>query len=389
MLEKELCTRISQSASMIIGHNVLVTDKNGIVLGSNDPARVGTLHGASLEVIATGQQIYHNLSGANKLSGTKPGTTIPLSLNDEVIGTVGITGPPEKISKYAVLIQELAQLFMAFQEKQQSSVQRDYQKLRLLQDIAAEVQDDMLEDIHNSAYELGYDLELPRSILWIALTPHGAATQEDAASLRTRVLASLAEQFIHPQDFLCVQSDSELAVCALLPERSTGGALDILQQKAQAVINSFASTCSCLQIGIGSLSTGIKSLHTSYEDARLAAHVLQTRDVPHGCLTIDDVFLEKLALNLNPAVCDSVSASILRNILQAKDSEQLMQLVNCWCRSRFNFSKTADALHVHKSTLVYRFRRIQEIYGLDLYDFDKTMALYMLDLRRRLSEPKH
>ena len=384
MLDKELCNRISQSASLIIGHHVLVTDKNGIVLGSNDPARIGTLHGASLDVIASGQQIYHNQTDASRLSGTKPGTTIPLSVNGEVIGTIGITGSPEEISKYAILIQQLAQLFMDFHAQQQSSVHRDYKKRNLLHDLAADIQDDMLENIHNSAYELGYDLELPRAVLWIELEPADGSARAGPAPLQAKLLAFLAEQFVHPQDFLCAQSDSEAAVLALLPENSSS--LEGLRQKSGAVLDRFGPECRVLHLGIGSQAEGIRALHTSYEDAHLAARVLQMRRTAHGCLTVNDIFLEKLALNLSPSACDHISSALLRPIQQSKDHELLMQLISCWCQTRFNFSKTAEALHVHKSTLVYRFRRIEELYGLDLYDFDKTMALYLLNLRRSLLE---
>ena len=115
LLDKERCRRLSQSAHAIIGHHVLVTDINGIVLGSDDRTRVGTLHEASLSVLASGKYAYHDHIAANNLAGTKPGMTIPLRIDGHIVGTIGITGNPESISQYAMLIQQLAQTFFDFQ----------------------------------------------------------------------------------------------------------------------------------------------------------------------------------------------------------------------------------------------------------------------------------
>ncbi len=379
ILNAELCQRLSQSASAIIGHHVLVTDEEGIVLGSNDPARVGTLHEASLEVLACGRQLYHDVNVAGKLSGTKPGTTIPLSIGGKIMGTIGITGKPEEISKYAVLIQQLAQTFLDFQLRQQFSQYSEYEKLSLLHDLIVDVQDDDVEFIHNNAYKMGYDLNLPRVVLRVEVEPYGLQSQ-GTTPMSQRIMEYMNKLFIHPQDFFCMQNNSEVVAMPLYFESS--GGMDALRQKIQGLLDGLSGEYHTLCLGIGAPTSGPKGLHASYQDATLALRVLHMRDISHGYLTACDIFLEKLALNLDDEVCNHVSSTLLRNIQESEAGDQLLQLVNHWCQSHFNFAKTAEALHIHKSTLVYRFRRIEEKYGLDLYDFDRTMALYLVNLRR-------
>ena len=65
-------------------------------------------------------------------------------------------------------------------------------------------------------------------------------------------------------------------------------------------------------------------------------------------------------------------------------NDEVFLLIDHWCRSRFNFTQTAKEIHVHKSTLVYRFQRLQELYNLNLYDFDRICALYLLLIKKRL-----
>ncbi|MGE6611568.1 sugar diacid recognition domain-containing protein [Peribacillus sp. NPDC076916] len=47
MLAK-LAQEIANITSEVIGHDVLITDKDGMILGSSDKSRIGTLHQASL-----------------------------------------------------------------------------------------------------------------------------------------------------------------------------------------------------------------------------------------------------------------------------------------------------------------------------------------------------
>lgn len=383
ILNEEFCQRLAQSATAIIGHQVLVTDDHGIVLGSNDPSRVGSLHGASLDVIRTGRQIYHSVTEADLLSGTKPGTTIPLFLGNQLVGTVGITGTPEEISKYAMLIQQLAQTFLDFQERQRSSQYNDYEKLALLHTLTAEVSEDDTTSIHDSAYRLGYDLNLPRIVLRVELEPLSSQEQSGDSALSRKIADYMSTKlFVHPQDFLCVQNSTEVVAMPLYFEGS--GGMDVLRSKVQDILDTFSKDCRTLRLGLGAPKDDVLGLHVSYTDASLALRILQVRNTPFGYLTACDIFLEKLALDLNETVCSHVSSTLLRHITESKDGEHLLTLIYHWCQSCFNFTKTAEALHIHKSTLIYRFRRAEEVYGLDLHDFDKTMALYLVYLRKLL-----
>ena len=137
-------------------------------------------------------------------------------------------------------------------------------------------------------------------------------------------------------------------------------------------------------VGIGSMAGSLEGLRLSYENASFVLRILQAKIREDSCLSIADVMLEKLAANLPADVCEEAATTLFQNILHAPNYDEIITIIECWCRLRFQFTKTAEALHIHKSTLVYRFRRIQELYGLDLYDFDRVIALYLLDIRRKL-----
>jgi len=387
VLDKELCDKLVQSASLTIGCNVLITDETSYILSSNDPNREGTLHEASIEVIRTKQKAYHNSAAAMRLAGTMPGMTIPLFMGDDVIGTIGITGSPQEISRYAALIQQFAQIFMSFQSQQQSSAQLDYRKQNLIREIVTfekRIRDP--EDVYALAYEVGVDLNVSRVAILVknGQSAENTVSEGEKEISAEHVKAILTRAFSDPQDFICPQNDSEYVVLACLPDGLQESSLESVQHTCQELEKELVREGHAVLIGIGSMANSLEGLRLSYENASFVLRILQARIREATCLTIGDLMLEKLAANLPEDVCEEAANTLFRNILTAPNYDEIIGIVECWCRLRFQFTKTAEALHIHKSTLVYRFRRIQELYGLDLYDFDRVLALYLLDIRRKL-----
>ncbi len=378
MLDKKLCDRLCRSASLIIGRHVLITDKDGIVVGSDDPTRIGTLHAASLPVMEQGRQMYHSKASADQLFGTRPGTTIPLSIEGEVIGSIGITGSPEDISKYAELIHQIAQTFIEFSLQQRSSADRDYKLRNLLHDIAGGVQEGAVENIRQRAFDLGYDLELPRVVILLEATP--AATEDRQAFAQKYLAPLLNEVFCLPQDIVCQYSDTEVAVLTYVAQGGT-----VATEKVRRIMDALEMGCEQLHIGVGGPAVGAKALHGAYGDALLALRTLRVRGVEKGHLTVQDISLEKLALQIDRGLCGEVQEHLLPGAPHLLSDSQIVQLVECWCRSLFNFAETARQLHVHKSTLTYRFQKIREQYALDLYSHDTATALYLLILHQKLT----
>jgi len=162
MLDK-LAQEIAKTTSEVIGHDVLITDQHGIVLGSSDPLRIGTLHQASLSTIFRRKEQTHNQLVSSTMKGVKAGITIPIELSGEFVGTVGITGEPNKVAKYGMLAKKYAEILLREEIINKSSLLREKALQSLVQEIAN------FDSIHSDemilltrARELGYDLKTRR-----------------------------------------------------------------------------------------------------------------------------------------------------------------------------------------------------------------------------------
>jgi sugar diacid utilization regulator len=133
-------------------------------------------------------------------------------------------------------------------------------------------------------------------------------------------------------------------------------------------------------------------LDRSRADAELVLRVLDmpgTGRVPDlQVATRDDVHGLSLVLRLSDiAASDPVCAGGPLARLEAYDLEHqsnLVETLDCWLHQFGDVTSTAERLHVHKNTLRYRLRRIEEVSGVALDDPEQRFEL-MLEFRVRQS----
>jgi PucR family transcriptional regulator, purine catabolism regulatory protein len=141
-------------------------------------------------------------------------------------------------------------------------------------------------------------------------------------------------------------------------------------------------------IGLGQPVRDVSTWRTSYRDAVQAMELavrLQT-DTP---LYIGDLGVYQLILSLNDRekltdFCDRTLGSLISydNSQHADLIKTLEAFFNC----HGNLSQTADALIVHRNTLLYRMNRINAIAEIDLNRPETRLALHLaLTIRRLLS----
>lgn len=147
-----------------------------------------------------------------------------------------------------------------------------------------------------------------------------------------------------------------------------------------------------LSIGIGNAVSDPGDLDRSREDAELVLRVLDmpgtAREPDLQVATRDDVHGLSLVLRLSDiAASDPVCAGGPLARLEAYDLEHqsnLVETLDCWLQQFGDVTSTADHLHVHKNTLRYRLRRIEEVSGVTLDDPEERFEL-MLEFRVRQS----
>ena len=141
-------------------------------------------------------------------------------------------------------------------------------------------------------------------------------------------------------------------------------------------------------LGLGQVARDINSWRTSYRDAKQAMELavrLQTDDP----LYIGDLGVYQLILGLKDReklseFCDNILGTLTK--YDERQNADLIKTLEAFFNAHGNLSQTAEALIVHRNTLLYRMNRINEIAGIDLNRPETRLALHLaLTIRRLLA----
>jgi hypothetical protein len=94
-----------------------------------------------------------------------------------------------------------------------------------------------------------------------------------------------------------------------------------------------------------------------------------------GRLKAEDYLLETL-VGRSPRLAEQLKDKLLAPLPDG-DHGELAKTLESFLRCRFDRSATSEALHVHRNTLAYRLRRIEELTGLDLGSPRDLACLYV------------
>ena len=394
MLTPSLAQEIARDTSAVIGFNVLITDSDGMVIGSGDVDRVGSFHEASIEVMHTHELATHTSSQAHQLRGVRPGITLPLIIDGQAVGTVGITGAPAQVRRFGLVVKRQTEILL-----QESAMLRS----RLLRERAAE---DLVRDIAGydaelvepdlvlfRATELCYDLALPRVVAVLDVTvPTGGQHRHGPASditvLRAELLRTIREVFADPQDVVTSIAAGRFAVLHRVPGHAPAKADERTRAGCCRVTDVIGRHHPWMaRAAVGGVATSVAGLHDSYQDACDALR-LGARIAPDVAVhTIRDYRIHQVASAVGhrtrARLVDLVVGPALRG---QPDWPELRRTLATWCENGFSLVRTAAALHLHRNTLLYRLAKIEKLTDRSIRDHRSNLALYVACLADQLDE---
>ncbi|MFD7130892.1 PucR family transcriptional regulator [Streptomyces sp. NPDC059894] len=142
-------------------------------------------------------------------------------------------------------------------------------------------------------------------------------------------------------------------------------------------------------VGVGGRQDGLADAWISYEQALVAARA--ARRMPHlGRVGDWDELGEFAVLFQLPdrALNPSLLPQPLRTLLEAAGGHRLVDTLRSFLEHAGSVPRTAEALQIHRTSLYYRLKQIQEITGLDLDDGRDRLVLHLGLQVRELLAPK-
>jgi carbohydrate diacid regulator len=371
IIPNELAQKIVDSVMCIVHRNVNIMNRDGVIIGTGHPHRLETFHKGAKDVIETGSvvDIYpHELA---LYPGALQGVNLPIVLDEQVIGVVGVFGDPPEVANTARLLKTITELILERELLQQEALSRHRLREQFVEMVlwhggGTEVPPRM----KRIAKALGLSLDVPRAVAVLdisELIKKSVAEYGDSELVFERATEAILQR---------LTLNSVLAaedVAAILDERLVilkqfGSAkdADAVRAWAKKVLSGLQSLGrGPVRCGIGAIVTSALTYRDSYMQARYClghcSNEKHFRTIYSRELLVNyalDEAMKGTARMAIPPLLESFRESF-------GDRSEMRESIMALLDNNLNINMTAESLGIHRNTLLYRLDRLKDRTKLD------------------------
>ena len=369
-------------------YKVTITDTNGYIVGSSDPARLNQFHPSAYEILCERQPIESwdiaTDSYVNVPEGVQLGYGERVIYDGECIGLIGLVGAPEEIKQSIKTAQLVLQLMLdrkkASDELKLISKDKKAFLLRLLQG-----QYGSPEWIKERADTYKIDLSRPRYVLTVQinLEKFDEKSPLELSQIKETMHRAIRSIFFEQEDLLYEYDTGETVLL------TAGKHLDASQRRRQiekAAARLYAELreqckVSAL-IGVSEECGDYTGIPLAMRQGRMAAEIGAKTENGEGLYFYSQMRLGRIVASFSPEIRPILQRDILSKLLE-NHADSLLETLFTYFEMNGNVSQTAEKLFIHRNTLQYRFRMIKEITGFDIYHIDDLVQLRLAVLQYR------
>ena len=369
-------------------YKVTITDTNGYIVGSSDPARLNQFHPSAYEILCERQPIESwdiaTDSYVNVPEGVQLGYGERVIYEGECIGLIGLVGAPEEIKQSIKTAQLVLQLMLdrkkASDELKLISKDKKAFLLRLLQG-----QYGSPEWIKERADTYKIDLSRPRYVLTVQinLEKFDEKSPLELSQIKETMHRAIRSIFFEQEDLLYEYDTGETV---LLTAGKHSDASQRRRQIEKAAVRLYAELreqckVSAL-IGVSEECGDYTGIPLALRQGRMAAEIGAKTENGEGLYFYSQMRLGRIVASFSPEIRPILQRDILSKLLE-NHADSLLETLFTYFEMNGNVSQTAEKLFIHRNTLQYRFRKIKEITGFDIYHIDDLVQLRLAVLQYR------
>jgi carbohydrate diacid regulator len=321
-----------------IPYNINIMDKTGVIIGSGNKERIGTLHYGAVAAIK--QKKIVEIQKDEEF--VKKGINLPIELNGAIVGVVGISGAVKETRPFGNLVKSAVILLI----EQSVALEKENVERNLKQEFFNLIKDPdttYTKELTDQALAYGIQLNKPSHLLEVEF-PY-----------------DINEDII--KNFPSFKT-SNYSLCLVIQEANK---IDALKEQIE---NQYPDAF----ISIGKMNDKISD---GFLQAKSAMRVLK------------GVFLNEKVISY--ARCEFIAdlSELHRNDTKAEKlvhslekNDELIKTLKVYLSCNLNANETASRLIIHRNTLNYRLNRIFKITGKDPKNILELMELTFMLINR-------
>lgn len=383
-LNHELSQHIVGQVNQLLSKNISICNPEGIVLASSDPQKVGS----TVEVSAT---LTPDTPKVLRSNG-KTSVITPLYFHGDHGATL-VIDDDEAWQDHIKLVKSLAELlgerYLELQEPPPESKDRVIYRLLHTDDSK------QLTELEAEAKRLGFDLDRPRIALVVRLSnfwqtffkgEEGAESREaNIVRFRHKIEQALSGFFTSsPDNIVTYLGDDAFVVLKDVSGSSEEKFVTLLEKNFETIFSQVKSPIiSEVTVGVGSFHEATLGLRDSYREASLALELGQRMWGDSRVFHINNLGIPGIIAESSPEKKLDFANRLLGPLLPHKE---LVRTIEEFFKHNLNLTNTADALKIHRNTLIYRLDKIASIINLDPRFFQEAVQIYLALLIKRVMD---
>ncbi|WP_173918174.1 sugar diacid recognition domain-containing protein [Halobacillus sp. Marseille-Q1614] len=344
-LGREIISRLSKYIDVPIN----LMNARGKIVASTDPERVGQLHGGARAVIEAKNAQIITEKDVDHFSNAKSGVNLPIFHRGELAGVVGLTGNPDHVMQAARMTQGSVEITLEQMHMQKQAFFLERQWNQWLQQLLHPVKVNLEELEREAKYTLQVDVHKQ----WQVVIYQSQNAFELADKIRP-LLENYDPLFILPYQ--------ENTVVVPLPFEGERLLIPNLEG---------------VYIGAGQPGYSIEGIRQSCKQAREAIELAGEKG---KVIESESIKTERLLYHLDPDVFREVTDPYVQR-LQKLDPSYLETLEHFF-ENDLKMNQTAEVLHIHRNTLIYRLDQLSKKVGLDPRVFNEAILLKSILTKR-------
>ena len=369
-------------------YKVTITDTNGYIVGSSDPARLNQFHPSAYEILCERQPIESwdiaTDSYVNVPEGVQLGYGERVIYDGECIGLIGLVGAPEEIKQSIKTAQLVLQLMLdrkkASDELKLISKDKKAFLLRLLQG-----QYGSPEWIKERADTYKIDLSRPRYVLTVQINLEKLEEKSplELSRIKETMHRAIRSIFSEQEDLLYEYDTGETVLLTAGKHSDASQRRRQIEKAAARLYAELREQCKVSAlIGVSEECGDYTGIPLALRQGRMAAEIGAKTENGEGLYFYSQMRLGRIVASFSPEIRPILQRDILSKLLE-NHGDSLLETLFAYFEMNGNVSQTADNLFIHRNTLQYRFRKIKEITGFDVYNIDDLVQLRLAVLQYR------
>lgn len=316
-----------------VPYNINIIDKNGIIIASGDPNRIGDFHSSGQKAFEKKAKVMVYVDQ----NGERKGANEPVMIQGEIICIVGISGDPKEVQNYTKLLSSMIKLLIEQEHDAVISMKEAQKDELFINEIAQNSDEEYTKEIIELARKR-YHLDLAQSVkVFVANEQHYL---KSLANLYKTTIFNYRQYsiVILNTDVLTQQYSSPLLTGPIFMDKGTN--------IANALNNIFQTIAY------------FKMFHINIEE-------------PVYIKNYSYYLLNTKLVRMDEAIYDKVT----------KLDDELMTTLAIFVKNNLDTKATSEEMFIHRNTVNYRLEKIHRITELNPRNITDlfVLVLYIVD----------